>query len=118
MKGSMWVDFSGSFAEEISLCAYRRGVGATNGKRYDRLRRETLRVMREELTDRQREMLMLYYLGGRNIPQLALQFGLNKSTVSRHISRAKHKIKQKVQKALDGGGAADADSDCGKKAVG
>ena len=44
------------------------------------------------LTPRQRELLELY-LSGRNIPQIAGDLGVNKSTVSRSIALAKKKLR-------------------------
>ena len=101
MKGSFLVDYNHSFANEISHCAYRRECGESNAVSRRLLKDETQRVLIEDLTDRQREMLTLYYLGGVNIPQLALRYRLNRSTVSRHISAAKRRIQKRVLKTLD-----------------
>lgn len=52
------------------------------------------RVIREELTALQRETLLLYYFEKMTIPQIALQRGVNKSTVSRTLRRAEDKLRR------------------------
>ncbi len=52
------------------------------------------RVIREELTDNQREILLAYYISDRNIPQIALDRGVHKSTVSRTLKRAEEKLRR------------------------
>lgn len=51
-------------------------------------------AIREGLTGRQREILLLYYYRGMTMKEIASMLGLNKSTVSRHISRAMNKIRK------------------------
>ena len=48
----------------------------------------------EELTDRQKEVLLLYYFEGKNIIEIAKMLGVNKSSVSRLLSRAKMRIEK------------------------
>ena len=52
------------------------------------------RVIREELTDLQREVLIAYYFQDETIPQIALERGVNKSTVSRTLHRAEQKLRR------------------------
>ena len=52
-------------------------------------------AMDEELTEKQRMYFDMYYLHGLTIVQIAQQQGVNKSTVSRSLIRAKRKL-QKV----------------------
>lgn len=51
-------------------------------------------VIREELTDMQRDVLVAYYFQEQNIPQIALERGVNKSTVSRTLHRAEDKLRK------------------------
>lgn len=48
----------------------------------------------EELTDRQREVLLLYYFEGKTTIEIAKMLGVNKSSVSRLLSRAKMRIEK------------------------
>ena len=52
------------------------------------------RVIREELTENQREILLAYYIQDLTIPQIAEDRGIHKSTVSRTLHRAEEKLRR------------------------
>ena len=52
------------------------------------------RVIREELTPIQREVLLAYYIRNLTIPQIAVERGVHKSTVSRTLHRAEGKLRR------------------------
>lgn len=52
------------------------------------------RVIREELTDLQRETLMAYYFQEKTLAQIAADRGVNKSTVCRTLHRAEEKLRR------------------------
>ena len=52
------------------------------------------RVIREELSDCQREILTDYYFREMNMTQIAAQRGVNKSTVCRTLHRAEQKLRK------------------------
>ena len=52
------------------------------------------RVVQEELTDHQREVLLAYYFQEKNITEIALERGVNKSTVCRTLHRAEEKLRR------------------------
>lgn len=52
------------------------------------------RVIKEELTELQRETLFAYYFREMTVSQIALERGVNKSTVSRTLHRAEYKLKR------------------------
>ena len=52
------------------------------------------RVIREELTQIQREILLAYYMDNQTIPQIAENRGVHKSTVSRTLHRAEEKLRR------------------------
>ena len=52
------------------------------------------RVIREELTQIQREVLLAYYIQNRTIPQIAQDRGVHKSTVARTLHRAEEKLRR------------------------
>ena len=64
-------------------------------------RRMILKIMRSiienELTARQREMITLYYFNQVNIPEIAEMLGVNRSTVSRTISRGRRNIMERMK---------------------
>ena len=52
------------------------------------------RVIREELTEIQRQSLLAYYMDNQTIPQIAEERGVHKSTVSRTLHRAEGKLRR------------------------
>ena len=52
------------------------------------------RVIREELTENQREILLAYYIHNQTIPKIAEERGVNKSTVSRTLHRAEKRLRR------------------------
>ena len=52
------------------------------------------RVIREELTENQRQILLAYYIQDQTIPQIAESRGVNKSTVSRTLHRAEENLRR------------------------
>lgn len=51
-------------------------------------------VIEQELTPLQRATVLAYYFQGRNICQIALERGVNKSTVCRTLHRAETRIRR------------------------
>lgn len=49
-------------------------------------------AVERELTERQRQVYLLYYLDGVSIPQIAARMGVNKSTISRMLKRANERL--------------------------
>lgn len=54
-------------------------------------------VLRQELTDLQRQTLMQYYFHNQSISQIAQDRGVHKSTVSRTLKRAESRLRQFLQ---------------------
>ena len=52
------------------------------------------RVIREELTPLQREVLLAYYFQEKSITEIALDRGVNKSSVCRTLHRAEGKLRR------------------------
>ena len=52
------------------------------------------RVIDEELTPIQREVLIAYYIADQTIPQIARDRGVHKSTISRTLHRAEDKLRR------------------------
>lgn len=63
-----------------------------------RMRRAAVNGL-DDLPPRQREMLEMY-LAGKNIPAIAAELGLNRSTVSRNICRAKKNLRAETERAM------------------
>ncbi len=52
------------------------------------------RVIREELTDLQRQTLLDYYYRQRTLTEIAQERGVNKSTVCRTLKRAEQRLRR------------------------
>lgn len=85
---------SGEWGE---LAAWERANSQDNDEQMERLRRNLKKVRCQELTPRQQEMVRLYYDLGLNMPQIAQQLGVTKSTVSRTLARGRKRLKRYLQ---------------------
>lgn len=68
-----------------------------NSESIAKMKRAVIDIMEEELTARQREAVENYYFKNMTVTEIAKQQGVNKSTVSRHLKRARIKIKKCLQ---------------------
>lgn len=66
--------------------------GESNRDRLREVRALLGRVIREELSDRQRQVIYLYYYEGRTQRQIAEEAGVNLSTVCRTLARGRRRI--------------------------
>lgn len=90
MKNTRFENRSSEWLGDMTV--WRRANAEDNGEQMTRLRRN-LRLARErELTERQREMVALYYDRGMTMPQIAERLGVSRSTVSRTLRRARDRL--------------------------
>ncbi len=64
----------------------------TNERQVNYLKKQLKRAMDSELTERQREILSMFYFGGMSVTEIAVHYGVNKSTISRHLKRSREKL--------------------------
>ena len=74
------------------MTVWLRDNANTNSELLIRLRQNLRRARQQELTPRQQQVLTLYYDQGMNMTQSAQTLGVNCSTVSRTIRRAKQRL--------------------------
>ena len=67
--------------------------GATNSRQLSAMKKALGQAIKTELTERQKQMVTDYYFGGESVTQLAAKYGISKSTVSRHLSRSRERLK-------------------------
>lgn len=84
------------------MAVYARTISADNHAEHQRLKRNLVHALREDVTPRQREYLVLYYGEGLNMREIGERYGVNRSTVSRTIQRGE----QRLQRCLRYGAAA------------
>lgn len=69
----------------------------TNENNIQLIRRALPRVIEERLSDRQKDCIRLYYFENLNMNQTAAALGIERSTVSRTLKRARSKIKLSLE---------------------
>ena len=74
------------------MTVWLRDNANTNSELLTRLRQNLRRARQQGLTPRQQQVLTLYYDQGMNMTQIAQTLGVNCSTVSRTIRRAKQRL--------------------------
>jgi len=69
----------------------------SNTGELDRVKQALRRALREEITEKQREYLYLYYSRRMNMKEIGERFGVDKSTVSRTIKRGEERLRRCVR---------------------
>ncbi len=82
------------------LQVYLRQIAATNDDQIDRIKRNLTTAIDQDLTSRQRQMLSLYYFKGYTMERIGKELGVNKSTVSRTITRAVRRLYRALRYSL------------------
>lgn len=76
------------------MAAYTQAMAEDNSQQMGRLRRNVMRALREDVTPRQRECMLLYYEKRLNMREIAELMGIDKSTVSRNIKRGESRLRR------------------------
>ncbi len=76
------------------LAVYARLVAEDNVADLTRVKGNLARAMREEVTQRQRQALFLYYVKGMNMREAGQVMGVDRSTVSRTLKRAEARLRR------------------------
>lgn len=66
----------------------------TNAEELSRVKLALWRALHEDITDKQRQYLLLYYAQGMNMVEIGRQMGVDKSTVSRTIKRGEARLRR------------------------
>lgn len=82
------------------MTVWLRENGEDNSLQIERLRRNLRRAREKELTPRQRRMLELHYDQKLSVTEIARQLGVNASTVSRTLRRARDRLRRYLQYTL------------------
>ena len=83
-----------------SLCLWRQEQSGDNQERIRRLLSNLPLAVQQELTPRQREILQMRFTGGMSITGIAKELGLNKSTVSRSLTRSVEPLYRSLRYSL------------------
>lgn len=82
------------YAAEMSRYAQFLDPGSSNTQALYRVKTALSRALREDVTDKQREYLLLYYGQGKNMVEIGRELGVDKSTVSRTIKRGEARLRR------------------------
>ena len=66
----------------------------TNTKKIKLMKEMLFKMIESELTENQKKCIIDYYVNGKKEKEIALDMGIDPSTVSRHISAGKKKLKR------------------------
>lgn len=81
-------------AYAADMAVYARSMAGDNSEQHSRLKRNLVRALREDVTDKQRQALLLYYAEGLNMREIGEKLGIDKSTVSRNIKRGERRLRR------------------------
>ena len=76
------------------MAVYARTISEDNHNEHQRLKRNLIRALQEDVTPRQREYLLLYYGQGLNMREIGERLGVNRATVSRTIQRGERRLQR------------------------
>ena len=76
----------------VDLAVYSRLIADDNRDQIGRLKRNLTHALRQDITPKQREYMILYYGQGMSMEAIARQQGVNKSTVSRTLKRGRQRL--------------------------
>ena len=74
------------------MAAYVRQIASDNAGEHSRLKRNLIRAIKEELTDRQRQVLTMYYIQEMTVNQIGAELEVCPSTVYRTLRRAEQRL--------------------------
>jgi len=76
----------------VDLAVYTELMAQDNKDQINRLKRNLTHALRQDITQRQREYMILYYGHNMSMEAIAQQMGVNKSTVSRTLKRGRQRL--------------------------
>ena len=80
-----------------SLALWRRETAEDNSLQMERVRRNLRWALESELTPRQRQMVVLYYDRRLSMRQIARLLGVQPSTVTRTLQRARRRLEHSLR---------------------
>lgn len=76
----------------VDLAVYTSLMAEDNREQVGRLKRNLKHALRQDITERQRQYMILYYGQGMSMEAIGKQLGVNKSTVSRTLKRGRQRL--------------------------
>lgn len=76
----------------VDLAMYSNLIADDNRDQIGRLKRNLTHALRQDITPKQREYMILYYGKGMSMEAIGKELGVNKSTVSRTLKRGRQRL--------------------------
>lgn len=76
----------------VDMKVYTDLMADDNQEQLNRLKKNLRHALRQDITERQREYMVLYYGRGMSMEAIAIELGVNKSTVSRTLKRGRQRL--------------------------
>lgn len=83
-----------------SLRLWKQAQGGTNSEQTRRLLINLPVAVEQELTERERQILRMHFTQNMRVTDIARELGIQKSTVSRALSRATEKLYRALRYSL------------------
>lgn len=84
----------GLYAADMANYARLLSEENSNAGELGRVRLALSRALHEDVTEKQRKYLILYYGEGKNMVEIGQELGVDKSTVSRTIKRGEARLRR------------------------
>lgn len=78
----------------ISVSDYRHKIHDGEDLKYHKMVRSLKRIVKGELTERQKTCLWMYCVECKKMSDIACELGVGVSSVSRHIKKAKNRVRK------------------------
>ena len=85
---------------QVAMGVWQEQDSEDNDIQMQRLRRNLKKAIAQELTSRQQTMLLMLYSENCSQTDVAARLGVNRSTVSRTLARARKKLARMLQYSL------------------
>ena len=76
----------------VDMKVYTELMCEDNRETMNRLKRNLAHALRQDVTERQRQYMLMYYGQGMTMEAIAKDLGVNKSTVSRTLKRGRQRL--------------------------
>lgn len=87
--------FLGDFTEALAgVAKYEESTSGTNELEYRKILKILPKIIEGELSERQKKCITMRYCENLSITKIAEKLNIDKSTASRHVNRAKKKLKR------------------------
>lgn len=81
----------------ISVSEYKNNIHDKVDINYTKMKEAVKNIIKGELTQRQRVCILMYYGESMKMKDIASNLGIGISSVSRHIKKAKNRIKKTIE---------------------